>query len=376
LVRRHIRLSRLRLAYSNGLILHTARSGAVPVLDELRLTVLEDGALVALGATRVNIAYLSRIEPEALVALCRMALCAIDWRRPWSAIVQALDESLPDLPAPARMLVEMAAADGAAREAGQPLAAWLGGKPAARVDTNQTLFQSDDATMLSRAEAYVRRGFTDLKLRVGLGEFATDLSRLRLLRARFGDAITLSVDVNGAWTPEAAATQIDALLPFGLRYVEQPLPPAAWDALLALSRQAPMPIMLDESLDGPAAVERLIACRAPVLAHLKLAKLGGLDRLMAAGRRLQAAGVGVMVGQMNEGVPSTLAAAHAAVALEAPYAELYGADGLADDPAGVLTYAEGALILPSGIGLGIGLGGGLGPLTAASPEAVLWEQHR
>jgi len=123
--------------------------------------------------------------------------------------------------------------------------------------------------------------------------------------------------------------------------------------------------MLDESLDSPAAVERLIASGAPMLAHLKLAKLGGLDRLMAAGRRLAAAGIGVMVGQMNEGVPSTLAAAHAAVALRAPFAELYGADGLEDDPAGALTYAGGALVLPPGAGLGASA------VTAA--ETVLWE---
>ena len=41
-----------------------------------------------------------------------------------------------------------------------------------------------------------------------------------------------------------------------------------------------------------------------------------------------------MVGQMNEGVVSTLATAHAAVALRAEYRELYGSDGLVDDPAG------------------------------------------
>ena len=362
---RDIRLDRVRLRYRDGMVLHTASSGAVPVLDELRLTVLRDGAVVALGATRVNIAYLSGIDPEALVALCCAAIRVVDWRLPWGAITSALDAAMPDLPAPARMLVEMAAADGAAREAGLPLSAWLGGGLAGRVATNQTLFQSDEVTMLRRAEAYVGRGFLDLKLRVGLGDVAEDLSRLRLLRERFGDTITLAVDANGGWAPEAAAANLAALAPFGLRYVEQPLPPSAWDALLALSRAAPMPIMLDESLDSPAAVERLIASGAPMLAHLKLAKLGGLDRLMAAGRRLAAAGIGVMVGQMNEGVPSTLAAAHAAVALGAPYAELYGADGLEHDPAGALTYAGGVLVLPPGAGLGAF------PVTAS--ETVLWE---
>jgi L-alanine-DL-glutamate epimerase-like enolase superfamily enzyme len=363
---RHIRLDRVRLTYRDGMVLHTASSGAVPTLDELRLTVREDGAVVALGATRLNIAYLSGIVPEALAVMCLAAVRGVDWRLPWTAIVPALDEAMPDLPAAARMLVEMAAADGAAREAGQPLSVWLGGPPAKRIATNQTLFQSDEMTMLRRAEAYVSRGFTDLKLRVGLNDFDEDLSRLRLLRRRFGDTIMLSIDVNGGWAPEAAAAHVMALAPLDLRYVEQPLPAAAWNALLALSRQAPMPIMLDESLDSLEAVERLIASGAPMLAHLKLAKLTGLDRLMAAGRRLKAAGLGVMVGQMNEGVVSTLAAAHAAIALGAPFCELYGADGLADDPAGALTYAEGALVLPPGAGIGA--------LPVAPADSVLWER--
>jgi L-alanine-DL-glutamate epimerase-like enolase superfamily enzyme len=361
-----LRLSRVRLTYRDGLVLHTATSGPMPALDELRLTVVVDDAVAALGATRLNIAYLTGIVADALADLCLDALQAVDWRQGWAAIVPALDAARPDLPAPARMLIEMAAADGAARAAGQPLSVWLGGETAARIATNQTLFHSDDTTLLQRADAYVARGFTDLKLRVGLGPLTEDARRLALLRERFGARLLLSVDANGSWQPEAAREAIAAFAPFGLRTIEQPLPPGDWDGAIALAAWSPVPIMLDESLSSVAAVERLIGCGAPMLAHLKLAKMGGLDRLMAAGRRLAAAGIGVMIGQMNEGVVSTLAAAHAALALRAPCAELYGADGLEDDPAGALTYAEGALCLPQGAGLGV---------SGRAADTVLWERN-
>jgi len=349
----HIRLGRLRLRYRDGLVLHTATSGAIPALDELRLTVERDSVTAALGATRINIAYLTGIAPETLAAQCLEAVRTVDWRQDWSSIVPALDAARPALPAPARMLIEMAAADGAARAAGQPLAIWLGGTTAARVATNQTLFHSDDATLLQRAEAYVGRGFTDLKLRVGLGALAEDVHRLALLRERFGARLLLSVDANGSWSADAALAAIAAFAPFGLRYLEQPLPPGDWDGAIALAARLPVPIMLDESLSSMTEIERLIAGGVPMLAHLKLAKLGGLDRLMAAGRRLAAAGIGVMVGQMNEGAVSTLAAAHAAAALGADMMELYGADGLLDDPAGPLRYADGCMHLPPGPGLGL-----------------------
>ncbi len=350
---RRVRIDRVSLRYADGMVLHTATSGAVPVLDELRLVVEQDGALAAAGATRVNIAYLSGIPPEDLVATCLDAARRLDWAGAWSGLPTRLDAAMPDLPAPARMLFEMAAADGAARAAGHSLAVHLGGPAAARMPSNQTLFRADDATLLRRAEAYVARGFLDLKLRVGFGPFAEDLARLHLLRDRFGDRLRLSADANGQWSETEAPGYLDQLAPLHLRYIEQPIPAGDWGAIARVSRGAPMPVMLDESLCDMAAVAALIATRAAPMAHLKLAKLGGLDRLTRAGRALQQAGIAVMVGQMNEGAPSTLAAAHAAAALGVTDCELYGADGLADDPAGLLRYGDGHLDLPPGPGLGL-----------------------
>ncbi len=365
-MQRRVCLLRVSLSYADGLVLHTASSGAVPALDELRLVVEQDGALAALGATRVNIEYLSGIPAEQLVAACVAAAGCIDWSGAWADLPGRLDAALPGLPAPARMLFEMAAADGAAREAGCSLAVFLGGADVERVPSNQTLFRCDDAVLLQRAEAYAARGFWDLKLRVGFGPFADDLRRLRLLRARLGDRLRLSADANGSWSAAEAPAYLEQLAELGLQSIEQPIPAGDWDAIGHLSRQARLPVMLDESLCDMAAVERLAATHAAPLAHLKLAKLGGLDRLMQAGRILEQAGIPAMVGQMNEGSPSTLAAAHASAALGAPYCELYGADGLANDPAGPLRYADGHVYLPAGPGLGL--------MRHAVAGPVLWEQ--
>lgn len=362
----HVYLMRVRLRYRDGMVLRTATSGAIPALDELRLVVECDGAITALGASRLNIAYLSGIDPDVLIGLCIRAVQSVDWRREWRDISTSLDADFPDLPAPARMLVEMAAADGAARSAGLPLSCWLGGGFERQVPTNQTLFHADDQTMLRRAESYVSRGFTALKLRIGVDDFADDERRLGLLRHRFGNQVQLSVDANGTWAPDAAEERIARLRSFDLQYIEQPVAATGWSALVRLSATSPVPLMLDESLDSPAAVKRLAECGIAMLGHLKLAKLGGLDRLMHAGRCLRTAGVGFMVGQMNEGVVSTLAAAHAAVALQSEFTELYGADGLASDPAGQLIYANGCLALPPGPGLGL--------MAHERSGEVLWEQ--
>ena len=369
-----ISVRRVCLRYSGGLVLHTATSGAVPALREVRLVAERGGELEAVGASRTNIEYLSGLPAEEVEAAILDAAAALDWEAPpgalWGGLVAQLDARRPALPPSARMMFEMVAADAQARRAGMPLWRWLdgtGGGEALPCTTNQTLFWQDEDAMLARARAYAARGFTQLKLRIGVASFTEDLHRFRRLRECLGTAARLSVDANGTWDAASAPGHLRALAELGAEYVEQPLPAADWDAAAALSRASPVPVMLDESLGSPSAVRRLARERTAPLAHLKLAKLGGLDRLMEAGCMLADAGIGAMVGQMNEGVVSTLAAAHAAVALRAPLRELYGADGLGDDPAGPgPAYHGGQVHLPAGPGLGI--------TRHAAVGTVLWEQ--
>ena len=223
-----VALRRVRLRYADGLVMHTALSGPVPSLDELRLTVTDSGAPVALGSTRVNIAYLTGIDPETLVRDCRAVAADLDWADPAGALAAAYRTGLP---APARMLFAIAAADGASRAAGQPLCVFLGGPVTACVPSNQSLFRAEPDVVLARAAQYVRRGFKDLKLRVGFGDFADDLALLRRLQA-LGPDVLLLVDASGSWQEAAAADRLAALAAVGLRYVEQPSPigprPPGW----------------------------------------------------------------------------------------------------------------------------------------------------
>ncbi|WP_291298313.1 mandelate racemase/muconate lactonizing enzyme family protein [Elioraea sp.] len=357
---RRITLSRITLRYADKLVLHTASSGTVPGLDELRLVIHQDGALAGIGASRINIRYLNGLDPEMLardaVALCR----SLRWQCEPEAVLADCDAANP--PGPLRMLVEMAVRDAEARIRDVPLAVLLGGALELTTHTNQTLFWTDDAAMLARAGAYLARGFSDLKLRVGAGTIDDDLRRLALLRGLAPEA-TLSADANGRWTVEEAETFIAGAAPLGLVSLEQPLAPGERAGLARLTGTT---IILDEEMASDEAVAWLAATRAAPVAHLKLTKLGGIDRVMAAARQLADAGVGIMVGQMNEGVPSTLAAAHVAMALGASLRELYGADLMVGDPCGALHYDQGRLHVPPGAGLGIA--------EVAEAGEILWEQ--
>ncbi|MEK6345850.1 MAG: mandelate racemase/muconate lactonizing enzyme family protein, partial [Burkholderia sp.] len=312
-------LHRASLHYGGGLVLHTAASGSVAALDALYLR-LTDGEAWGIGETRLNIAYLNGLDATAVLADAEAALAAIDWRQDARTLLDSAAHWLPGRLAPVRMLIDSALRDLLARRDGTSVAAQFGlpihggsGRDSlapAAWPTNQTLFWSSDAVLLERAEAYVARGFADLKLRIGIGAFDDDLRRIDLLRERFGDAIALSADANGQWDPADCPARFKALAARGLDYLEQPIAPGDWDLLRRVAEASPLTLMLDESLKSAADVDALCMLAGyPLAAHLKLVKLGGIAATVAAARKLAAAGVALMIGQMNEGAAAPAAAA-------------------------------------------------------------------
>lgn len=349
-----ISLYRAELGYGGGLVLHTASSGSVPRLDELYLR-LADRHAEGLGEVRINIAYLNGLTAESVIADAVSAIERADWTRDPGDLLAHMEAWTAGSTAPVRALIDASLHDYLGRRENRPVAALLGAPEGARVeaDTNQTLFVSSDADFRDRAEGYVARGFRDLKVRIGAGDVADDLARLGWLRGRFGDGVKLAADVNGRWTEAQARDRIARLLPFGLAYLEQPLPAGEEEASGRLAAECGLPIMLDESVASAADVDRVVAAGGRLWAHLKLVKLGGIAATMAAAGRLKAAGVPVMIGQMNEGAGATAAALHAACAAAPAFAELYGADGLLADPVSGLAYRAGTVASTGSAGLGI-----------------------
>jgi L-alanine-DL-glutamate epimerase-like enolase superfamily enzyme len=338
------------LRYRGGLVLHTASSGSVPHLEELYLH-LRDGERSGIGEVRANIAYLNGLASETVTAAAMAAARAVDWSRDPRELLRSMPA---DWLAPVRMLVDGALHDLAARDAGLPLAAWIGGTmERAKSPTNQTLFWSSHESFLAQAEAYVERGFRDLKVRIGVGDIIEDLHRIAALRERFGSAVKIAADANGQWGEDAALANLREFAQFDLTYVEQPVVAGDWRLIERLAASSPVPIMLDESIASAADVERVCGFGGRVFAHLKLVKLGGVAPMMEAARKLRTAGVPFMIGQMNEGAAATAAALHCACAARPAFAELYGADGLADDPARGISYRDGAVEADGGPGLGV-----------------------
>ena len=145
------------------------------------------------------------------------------------------------------------------------------------------------------AERLLAAGHRTLKVKVGWDP-AEDARRVGRVQAAVAGRAVLRVDANQAWGPEQAHAFVEAVDPAGIELFEQPFPPAAWDAMAALARISPLPLMLDESIESEADLERAIELRCADVVKFKLAKAGGRAALERLVGRARDAGLKVVLG--------------------------------------------------------------------------------
>jgi len=244
--------------------------------------------------------------------------------------------------------------DADARADGVPLYRWFDdGRRCESVPINATVGDSDPEETADAVAQAVAGGFDCCKLKVGARPVPADVERIRAVRERVGDAVTLRADANAAWNREQAAEAFDALADLDVAYVEQPL--AADDlAGHAALRGGPVGVALDESLVHRRADAVLSADAADVVI-LKPMVLGGPGNAHTLALRARERGIEPVVTTTIDGVVARLAALHVAAAVPD-----IGACGLATgdrlerdlapDPA---TVTDGGMTVPQADGLGV-----------------------
>ena len=352
-MRTTLRLYAADLHYPEDLQVHTAASGRVASLSARYLKIERSDGFSGIGEVRANITYLSHLPEDAvdpaIIDLCRQ----LPWNAEPEDILTATQTFQTERPHVATAAVENALVEGMARRRNIPVAQWLGGEWRKGVDTNQCLFWSPDERFDRLAKRFLVEGFRQIKVRIAVGAFEQDLARLTRLRELAGPDVSIAVDANGAWGIGEAVEKLRALEPIGLSYVEQPTKPGDWPAFRKAVDSTSTPLMVDEGLASDSDVDELCAIGSAALAHLKIVKLGGPSAVVKAMKRFDDAGVGVMIGQMNEGAMATAITIHSVMALQPRYAELYGCYGLLDDVTQGVSYSGGKVFTQPGPGLGV-----------------------
>ncbi len=228
------------------------------------------------------------------------------------------------------------------------------GPPSRRVPVNCLITARTPEDAGSAAAAAVAAGFRTLKVKCS-NDRAGDVARVAAIREAAPGA-RLRLDANESWDASWAAEHLEALEPYGIEYVEQPLPASEPADLVRLSANSPIPIALDETATDVATIGALLDAGAGHHVILKPQRLGGIDRAVQAIAACSEKGVRATITNSLESAVGLTGALHAASLLPEPIPDcgLGTASYLARDVAPPPPVSSGYMAVPAGPGLGLG----------------------
>src|SRR5882762_4218674 len=141
----------------------------------------------------------------------------------------------------ARAAVEMALWDLNGKALGVPVHRLLGGRVRDRVPLSWSLAVANPEAELEEAREKVALGHRIFKIKTAAHPVAHDAERVRRIREAVGPGVALRVDANQGWDRPTALSAIRALEPYGLDFIEQPLPRWDLDGMAELGRRSPTP---------------------------------------------------------------------------------------------------------------------------------------
>ena len=257
----------------------------------------------------------------------------------------------------AKCAVETALLDAWGKRVGLPMSELVGGRLRDRLPVAWTLASGDTAVDIAEAEQMLeRKRHNTFKLKIGRRSIDEDVAHVAAVKRALGNTASVRVDVNMAWGEVEANKGLAALEAAGCDLVEQPVESPA--ALARLAARFAIPIMADESLQGPETAFALARASAADVFAVKIAQSGGLYQAGRVAAIADAASIGLYGGTMLEGAIGTIASAH----LFSTFpnltwgTELFGplllAQELVTEP---LQYQDFELVVPTGLGLGVEL---------------------
>ncbi|WP_073196252.1 muconate/chloromuconate family cycloisomerase [Roseovarius marisflavi] len=259
----------------------------------------------------------------------------------------------------AKTAVEIALWDGLGKRLGVPVSQLFGGAVTTKMPVAWTLASGNSETDIAEAlEMIETRRHNIFKLKIGKRAVRDDVAHVARIKEAVGDAASIRVDVNTAWSLQDARWGLKGLQEVGCELVEQPVPARYLDAMAELTSSYEIAVMADEALNGPEDALAVATHRAADVFAVKIAQSGGLKRASEVISVGQAAGLGLYAGTMLETGLSTAAALQLFSTVETLHwgTELFGPLLLTDEIlAEPIVYRDFCVEVPQGNGIGVTL---------------------
>ncbi|GAC1455685.1 MAG: dipeptide epimerase [Ktedonobacteraceae bacterium] len=256
-------------------------------------------------------------------------------------ILQRLDSTIGLNPA-AKAAIDMALYDLIGKMLGVPLYKLLGLNSTKTPLTSFTIGIDSPAQMAKKAA--LAKEYPILKVKLGTKH---DIEIIKAIR-EVSNA-TIRVDANSAWTPKEAIKTINALAPYTIEFIEQPVPSHNLEGLKLIHNNVPVPILADESSVTVEDIPQLVGCVDGI--NIKLMKCGGIRHALKMIHVARAHHLSIMLGCMIESSLAITAAAHLTPLVD--YADLDGNLLIENDPYEGVKVEDAKLLLPDEPGLGV-----------------------
>ena len=259
----------------------------------------------------------------------------------------------------AKAAVEIALWDGLGKRLGRPVSQLFGGAVHERLPVAWTLASGNSDTDIAEAQQMIEtRRHNIFKLKIGKRSVRDDVAHVARIKKAVGDAASVRVDVNTAWSLQDARGGLKGLQDAGCELVEQPVPARERRAMAELSRSYEIAVMADEALNGPEDALAVVNANAADVFAVKVAQSGGLKRAADVIAIGQAAGLGLYGGTMLETGLGTAAALQLFATVETLHwgTEFFGPLLLTEDIlATPIVYRDFCVEIPQGNGIGSAL---------------------
>jgi len=192
--------------------------------------------------------------------------------------------------------IEIALWDLAGKALGVPVYRLLGGKFRDRIRLYADCHAGGDdspAANAAKAQEVVALGFTALKFDIddlnhpakhdpwnhtlSPGELSAMVEKVAAIREAVGPSIDLAIDMHGRYDTHSAVRVAQALEPYHLLWLEEPVPPENVDALREVKRSTATPICAGENLYLRFGFRELLEKQAVDIIMPDLPKCGGLS---------------------------------------------------------------------------------------------------
>ena len=126
------------------------------------------------------------------------------------------------------------------------------------------------------AEAWARRGFRGVKVKIGYPSVEEDLAVVRGIREAVGDSLAIMVDYNQCLAPVEAVERTRILDGEGLTWIEEPTLAHDYTGHARIARAAATPIQCGENWWGPLDMQHAIEAGASDYVMPDAMKIGGV----------------------------------------------------------------------------------------------------